>query len=328
MVRAMKPTTMLFVTFAALTACKKDNKDQPAPDPGPGTAAAGTGAGTAGSADPGSAAAPTGATTVKDVGLATPESVLYDAGSGGYLVSNINGEAAGADDNGFITKLAPDGKVTELKWIDGASADVKLDAPKGMAISGGTLWVTDITVVRKFDAKTGEPAGEVAIEGAAFLNDVVADGADGVYVTDTGMNAKFEPNGADGVYRIAKDGKVTPVAKDKTLYGPNGVWAEGDAVWVASFRSNEVYRLSADGKKADVAKLPKGQLDGLVGIGGGELLVSSWEASAVYRGKPGGEWKEVATGVKAPADIGWDPERKAILIPQFQDSAVVIQPLP
>ena len=315
-------TTLLFVTFVALTACKKDEKGQepaptPTPTPGSGTAAA-----------PGSGTAAAPATiTVTGAGLATPESVLYVADDDVYLVANINGEPAGVDDNGFISKLTPDGKVAELKWIDGAKPDVKLDAPKGMAISGGVLWVADVTVVRKFDAKTGAPQGEVAIKGAMFVNDVAPDGAGGVYVTDTGVDAKFQPAGTDAVYRIGGDGKVTPLAKDKALGGPNGVWAQGDAVWVAS-GSGELYRVTADGKREDVTKLPKAGLDGLVGLDGGDVLVSSWEGSAVYRGKPGGEWKEVATGIKAPADIGYDPKRNALLIPKFQDNEVLIQPLP
>src|SRR5678809_1582729 len=121
-------------------------------------------------------------------GFMTPESALYDAGTDLIYVSNINGGPLDADDNGFISQVTPDGTVKTLKWIDGAAADVKLDAPKGMALSGGTRWVADMTTVRKFDAATGKPQGEVAIEGATFLNDVVADGAGGVYVSDSGLD--------------------------------------------------------------------------------------------------------------------------------------------
>jgi hypothetical protein len=70
-------------------------------------------------------------------GFTTPESMVYDAESDIYLVSNINGEPLGADDNGFIAKVSPEGKITEGKWIDGAKDTVKLDAPKGMALAGG-----------------------------------------------------------------------------------------------------------------------------------------------------------------------------------------------
>jgi hypothetical protein len=54
---------------------------------------------------------------VADVGLSTPESVLHDAVADVYLVSNINGSPLGKDGNGFISRLAPDGSLLELKWI-------------------------------------------------------------------------------------------------------------------------------------------------------------------------------------------------------------------
>ena len=108
----------------------------------------------------------------KYTGLATPESVLYDADGDRYLVSNINGKPYEKDGNGFISVLSPEGQVTTLKWIEGGKNKVKLDAPKGMAIAKGVLYVADITVVRTFDAKTGAPKGDIAIPGASFLNDI------------------------------------------------------------------------------------------------------------------------------------------------------------
>ncbi len=261
-------------------------------------------------------------------GFSTPESVLYDADSDMYLVSNINGEPLGADDNGYITRVSPDGKIVDAKWIDGAKDNVKLDAPKGSAIVGGVLYVSDINVVRKFDAKTGEPKGEVKIAGAAFLNDVTMAPDGGVFVADTGLDAKFASTGADAIYHVGKDDKVKTLIKDKALGGPNGVLADDKGnVWSVTFGSGEIYSVDGKGKKAAGQKLPKGQLDGIVMIEGGDLLVTSWEGSAVYRGKPGGEWKAVAENVKSPADIGWDSKRKRVLIPVFMGNQVIIHPL-
>ena len=68
-----------------------------------------------------------------------------------YLVSNINGELAAKDDNGFIARLSPTGEILTLKWIDGAADGVTLHAPKGMALAHDTLFVADIDAVRLFD---------------------------------------------------------------------------------------------------------------------------------------------------------------------------------
>jgi hypothetical protein len=324
------------LVLATAAGCKK--KETPATTtttPGSGSAPAmamgsGSGSGSAAMAmgsGSGSAEAPK-----KDAGfdagaLQTPESVLYVAADDSYLVSNINGKPAEADDNGYIQKVKPDGGGT--KWIDGSAADVKLDAPKGMWIAGDTLYVADITVVRQFDAKTGKQKADIKIPGATFLNDVSSDGADGVFVSDTGMDANFKPTGTDAIWHITKDGKATALVKNKDLGGPNGVWpGDKGGVWTVTFRTGELYEVDAKGKKGTATKLPKGQLDGLIKLDNGDFLVSSWEGKNVYRGKPGGEWKEVATDVEAPADIGYDSKRKKLLIPQFMASKVVVKDLP
>ena len=288
---------------------------------GSGSAMMATGSGS------GSAEAPKKDTGFDAGALQTPESVLYVAGDDDYLVSNINGKPAEADDNGYIQKVKPDGGGT--KWIDGAAADVKLDAPKGMWIVGDTLYVADITVVRQFDAKTGKQKADIKIPGATFLNDVSSDGADGVFVSDTGVDANFKPTGTDAIWHITKDGKATALIKNKDLGGPNGVWPDGKGgVWTVTFKTGELYQVDSKGKKGTATKLPKGQLDGLIGLDGGDMLISSWEGKAVYRGKPGGEWKEVVSDVEAPADIGYDSKRKKLLIPQFMASKVVVKDLP
>jgi len=257
-------------------------------------------------------------------GLSTPESVLHDTANDRYLVSNIAGKPLDVDGNGFISVLSPDGKLIKDKWIAGGEAKVKLDAPKGMGIAGGVLYVADITVVRKFDLKTGAPKGEIAIAGSTFLNDVAV-GSDGrVYVSDTGMKQgekDFEPSGADAVYVIDKAGKVKPLAKSADLGRPNGLWISDKGPLVVTFGSNELYRLDDKGEKQDVTKLPEGGLDGVVPLGDA-LLVSSWKASAVYKVKLGGAVSVALTGLKAPADIGYDEKRKRVLVPRFMENAV------
>ena len=71
-----------------------------------------------------------------DTVMRTPESVCYDSVRNQLYVSNINlGEK---EESGFISKLSPDGKILDLKWIVG------LKAPKGLAVSGNNLYVADV----------------------------------------------------------------------------------------------------------------------------------------------------------------------------------------
>src|SRR5450755_3430469 len=240
-------------------------------------------------------AAPTPLFRLTD-GIATPESVLYDEANDRYLVSNINGKPDEVDNNGYIMELSPDGKVIKDKFIAGGVGKVKLDAPKGTGIYAGILYVSDITVVRKFDLKTGAPKGDIPVPGATFLNDIAVAKDGRVFVSDSGIKSGpsgFDPTGTDAVYVIEK-GKLKTVAKSKDLGGPNGLLVVDKGVLVVTFGTNELYRLDDKGVKQDVTKLPGGALDGIVQAGD-KLLITSWQTSSIYRGTLGGTFEVAFT---------------------------------
>jgi hypothetical protein len=268
-------------------------------------------------------ARPAAALSLHEVGFQTPESVFYDAPNDVYLVSNINGGPSAADNNGFISRVSPDGQKMELKWIEAGKKGVKLDAPKGTGVVGTTLYVADISRVRMFDLASGKPKGEVALPGATFANDITTTPDGRVFVSDSGIKIDEKgvtPTKTDAVWVIEK-GKAKKVASGEDLGHPNGLLYKGDKLWVVTFGSGELYSLDKDGKKQDAQKLPKGMLDGIVSVGDA-MLISSWEAQAVYRGKPGGDFTVVLPDLKAPADIGYDTKRSRVLVPLFQDNAV------
>jgi sugar lactone lactonase YvrE len=268
-------------------------------------------------------AKPAPALTYKD-GIATPESVLYDAQTDTYLVSNINGSPLDKDNNGYITELSPDGSVVNAKLVEGGQKKVTLNAPKGSAILDGILYVADIDTVRLFDRKTGEPKGEVALKGATFANDVAVGPDQKVYVSDSGLNAKFESTGTDAIWVITPGKKPTAktFVKGKDLKGPNGLLVTKDAVHVVTFGAAELQTYDLKGKKVgEPTKLPNGGLDGFQAIGD-ELFISSWGAKTIYRGKLGGEFKEAFTDLEGPADFGYDLKRARVLVPRFQGNAV------
>lgn len=263
---------------------------------------------------------------LNDLGLSTPESVLYDAQNDVYLVSNINGNPSAADGNGFISRLSPDGSVLDLKWIDGEAEGVALNAPKGMAISGGILYVSDITDVRLFDANTGAPKGSVAIEGAAFLNDAVA-GPDGsVYVSDSGISfATGEMQvvaGADAIYRVDASGATKLVGGD--LDRPNGLAVkDGTILMVAFGNKGLLLGFGPDGASLSSKETGLGGLDGIEILPDGSALISSWATGAVHKLTPSGETSIVVENVPTPADLGYDSKRNRVLIPIFTENRLV-----
>ena len=266
------------------------------------------------------------AIVVADAGFATPEAVEYSAADDTYLVANINGDPSGVDNNGFISKVSPDGKVTSLKWIEAGRNGVTLNAPKGMTIVKGLLYVADIDSVRVFDAATGKPVRSIAIKGATFLNGVAAGSEDSVLVTDSGFAPGFAPSGTDAIHRIKADGAVEMVVADKAMGHPNGVWQDGAAVVYVTFGSGKVSKVES-GKTSELPAPPSGQLDGLIKTVDGRLIVSSWGGKAVYALGKDGAFTTIAGSLDAPADLGLDTKRHRVLIPLFQQNKVVIQPL-
>lgn len=262
--------------------------------------------------------------TIADAAFQTPESVLHDEQADVYLVSNINGGPLERDDNGFIARVRPDGSVEQLNWIDGAAENVTLNAPKGMAIIGDTLFVADIDTVRAFHRSNGTPLGARAVAGVSFLNDLTAQ--DGVlYVTDTGVDAAFASTGTEAIHRF-DGGGASAVASGTELAGPNGIAFRSGELLMAPFGGNAIWRIPLDGGAPEqIATLPAGGLDGLVVLDDGSLLVSSWEGQAVYRVSADGQATAIAENIEAPADIGWDASRRRVLIPLFMGNAIEVR---
>jgi hypothetical protein len=278
------------------------------------------------------AAVPTGPITVADSTVKTPESVLYDPIADVYLVSNINGGPLDRDNNGYISRVGPDGKAQVVKWIAGGANGVKLDAPKGSALRGDTLFVADIDVVRLFNRNTGAFVANWPVPGATFLNDMGV-GPDGtLYLTDSGLKSDgkggFAPTGTDAVYTFDAKGKPVAIAKGKDLAGPNGVLGDSAGVTVVAFGGPKVYHLDKKGKRTNLPDTPKGSLDGIVRLADNSLLVSSWEGSAVYRLAAGAAtWSTAVDSATSPADIGYDTKRSRVLIPNFTQSKLVFREL-
>ena len=306
-------SVLFLIVLTTLSGCKQET--QPVAE-------------TASAPEPAMEAPPVAEPVTLSEGFSTPESVLYDADQDVYLISNINGSPFEADDNGYISRLTAEGHQMEAKWIDGAAEEVQLNAPKGMAIVGEELWVADVTSIRRFDRRSGQPKGSIDIPGAGFLNDMVADGSGGAYVSDSGLKATadaFAPSGTDAIYRVSGD-SAEKIASGDVLNRPNGLAMQGGKLWVVTFGSKELFSVE-NGQKAGVQTLPQGSLDGLVALEDGTVLISSWEGNAIYHGPAAGPFEPLVENVPAPADIGFDTKRNLILIPLFNDNQVILQPM-
>lgn len=204
--------------------------------------------------------------------LAQPESVVFDSNNNVLFVSNVNGNPNDADGNGFISTLSTDGKIIEAKWLAG------LNAPKGLALSNGMLYVADINELVVIDIKHKKIVKRYLAQEAKFLNDVAADADGNIYVSDMMT---------DTLYRLAND-SFDVWLQDEGLEAPNGLLVENGNMIVGSWGhmtdgfATEVagHLKSVDIKNRKITSLgdqtPAGNLDGVEPDGNGNYLVTDW----------------------------------------------------
>jgi sugar lactone lactonase YvrE len=261
-------------------------------------------------------------------GFSTPESVVYDSEQDLYFVSNINGNPSASDNNGFISRVRADGTVDSLHFIMGGRSGVALSAPKGMAIVGDTLWVSDIDALRAFNKRTSAAVATIELRGAAkFLNDVAA-GPDGaIYISDSGLefdaSGQMSRPGPEQIFRVM--GRTAEaIVTGEQLNGPNGItWDAGNnRLLIAPFAGSDILSWRSGEQAASSVATGPGEFDGIEVLADGRVLVSSWADSTVHVIDTSGTVRPLVTGVPAPADIGFDTRRNRVAVPLFMDDRV------
>lgn len=238
----------------------------------------------------------------------TPESAYFHQGSSSIYVSNINGEPLKKDGNGFISKLNSDGKIDQLKWVTG------LDAPKGIGISGNTLYVTDIDKIVEVDVSNGKILRKHFIQGAQFLNDIVLAADSVVYFSDTQTNK----------IHSLKNNNFN-VWLDKELNGPNGLEIRHDSLFVAMMNNGEFKSFSLKSKEGRVVSEGFGAGDGVVALDSPDaFLISNWNGEVwLLKGK---EEKTKLLDTKEKniqaADIGYIKDKNLLLVPTFNNNRI------
>jgi len=240
-----------------------------------------------------------------DASFKVPESVYFDKAGKVLYVSNIDGEPWGKDGKGSIGKLGLDGKVIAAEWVTG------LQAPKGMALWKGTLWVADLSDVVGIDVAKGAIATRVPIAGAAKLNDLTVDAKGVLYVSDSETKK---------VHRI--EGSTVSTLLEG-LKGPNGLLAHDGHLYVLD--SGGLYEVQPDKTLKMFADGMEASTDGVEPVKGGGYVVSSWSGVIYHVGADGSNHVLMDTrpAKQNSADIGFDPETATVYVPTFFKNTVI-----
>ncbi|HSI74931.1 MAG TPA: hypothetical protein VK957_03515 [Lunatimonas sp.] len=227
----------------------------------------------------------------------TNESVHYEPSNGQLYVANIEGEPAGKDGVGSISILSKTGEIIDQEWVTG------LNAPKGMAVMDGKLYVTDVDALVEIDLASGDILNTYEVEGAQFLNDADTDGQR-VYFSDMRANKILYLENGD-IHTFAENQpniNGLRVGADKTLYGLD---AEG------------LKKYNTDGSFSMINSVVTGG-DGLIVIDSDTFLASRWKGE-IYLIQDGKETLLLDTSgdESNTADIGFIPEDNIVVVPTF-----------
>lgn len=192
-------------------------------------------------------------------GLADPESVAPSPDGKLLYIANVNGESDAVDGNGFISRASADGKMLQRTWITG------LDAPKGAAVAGDRLYVSDITKLVEIDRNAGRILARYEAPGGKFLNDVAVL-PDGTVVVSDSQTSR--------IYAL-KRGRLEVWAEGPLLKGANGIWPEAGRVLMVTM-AGRLLAFDYQTRQPKVLAEGLGQGDGLAPAGPGAYYVSEW----------------------------------------------------
>jgi sugar lactone lactonase YvrE len=251
-------------------------------------------------------------------GLTHAESVVYDKKRNVLYVSLIGDREKG---DGGIAKMSLDGNRINRRFISG------LNDPKGIAVSGDKLYVSDVKDLVEIDLNTGKIVKNYTHKNTAFLNDVEI-GKDGtVYVSDTSKSS---------IFALTTDGTFSEWIQNDNLEHPNGLLLVDNTMYVAAWgnvvgegekakQSGNFLKLNMETKAiAKVSKDTLGNLDGAQIYDKNTFLISAWNTGRIMKINTNGDAETILTVGRSVGDILYIPEKKLLALPMNIQSKLLI----
>jgi hypothetical protein len=263
------------------------------------------------------------------------ESCSYDPERGVIVVPNRGVPQNVQVNNAWVSFINHDGSVHTPRWIGVQNAPDRsnltpplvLNEPLGSDIAGGMLYVADrdggttandpsVAVVRRFDMKTGVPAGGFRVERSTGFNDIeVAD--DGtIYATQTGDRSANPDPATWQVWKITPDGTASIFVQGAPLFQPNGIaFDQQGNIVVVNLGDPKVLTFSRAGQLLKTENAVQAGNDGLVVMRDGTKYVSSVLNGGVSRIRPGTPAELIARNIPSAASMCYDAGANQLVIP-------------
>ena len=276
------------------------------------------------------------------------ESCSYDPERGVIVVPNRGVPQRVEANNAWVSLINSDGSVHTARWIGvqgpGNRGELMpplvLNDPLGSDIAGGQLYVADrdggtspedpsVAVVRRFDMRTGAPAGETRIEGSPWINDIEVAGDGTIYATQTGDLGRDPDPATWRVWRIDPDGTASVLLQDAPLRQPNGIAfdPEGNIV-VANYGNADVLTFSPSGQLLKTEHAAQPGSDGLVIMPDGTKYVSSVAQGGISRIRPGEPAELIARNIPSPASMCYDAGADQLVVPMNANNGLAFLSVP
>lgn len=263
------------------------------------------------------------------------ESCSYDPERGVIVVPNRGVPQIVQANNGWVSFINHDGSVHTARWIGVQNPTARmsltpplvLNEPFGSDIVKGILYVADldggtsaneptVAVIRRFDMKTGAPAGEILVAQSTWLNDIEVSDDGTIYATQSGDRGENANPASWQVFKISPAGEASIFAQGAPLKVPNGIAfdPQGNIV-VVNTGDSAVVTFSPGGRVLKTEAAAQAGSDGLVIMPDGTKYVSSVVNGGVSRIRPGKPAELIARNIPNAASMCYDAGANQLVIP-------------
>ena len=275
------------------------------------------------------------------------ESCSYDSERGVIVVPNRGVPQIVQANNGWVSFINHDGSVHTARWIGVQNASARssitpplvLNEPYGSDIVNGVLYVADldggtnanepsVAVIRRFDMRTGAPAGEIRVAQSTWLNDIAVADDGTIYATQTGDRSE-NPNPATWqVLKISPAGQVSVFVQGAPLRQPNGIALDPQGnIVVVNTGDSAVLTFSPAGQLLKTETAAQAGSDGLVIMPDGTKYVSSVVNGGVSRIRAGKPAELIARNIPNAASMCYDAGANQLVIPMNPNNGLAFVPL-